>query len=128
MRKWLSYCKNYTIVRVAKSKKKGAAVKRHVFFCIVFSWKNDPKIIQKVLETQIGQKTAKKTVLGTIFLRKNWIFGDSGVPGRSLGKVLGRILEGKFGDEKKVEKKRVKVIASEGYAMAGKEGLGRING
>ena len=37
---------------------------------------------------------------------------------------MGRILGGKCGDEKKVEKKRVKLIASEGYAMAGKEGLG----
>ena len=37
---------------------------------------------------------------------------------------MGRILEGKFGDEKKIEKKKVKLIASEGYAMAGKEGLG----
>ena len=38
---------------------------------------------------------------------------------------MGRILEGKFGDEKKVEKKRVKGIASEGYAMAGREGFGK---
>ena len=38
---------------------------------------------------------------------------------------MGRILEGKFGDEKKVEKKRVKPIASEGHAMAGREGFGK---
>ena len=42
------------------------------------------------------------------FLKKKLIFGDSGVPGRSLGKALGRILGGKFGDEKKVEKMKVK--------------------
>ena len=38
---------------------------------------------------------------------------------------MGRILEGKFGDEKKVEKRRVKEMASEGHAMAGREGFGK---
>ena len=38
---------------------------------------------------------------------------------------MGRILEGKFGDEKKVEKKTAKAIASEGHAMAGREGFGK---
>ena len=37
---------------------------------------------------------------------------------------MGRILGGKCGDEKKVEKKRVKPIASAGDADPGKEGLG----
>ena len=61
--------------------------------------------------------------LGTTFLAKKQIFNDFGVPGRSLGKALGRILAGKFGDEKKVRKKVVKVIASAGDADPGKEGF-----
>ena len=58
-----------------------------------------------MIKTEIHQKTAKKTDLGMTFLAKNGIFGDLGVPGRSLGKALGRILGGKFGDKKKVKKK-----------------------
>ena len=37
---------------------------------------------------------------------------------------MGRILERKIGDQKKVEKKRVEGMASEGYARAGREGFG----
>ena len=47
-----------------------------------------------------------------------WIFG-------SLGEPRNRHFERKFGKEKKVEKKRAEVIASEGDAMAGKEGFGK---
>ena len=74
-------------------------------------------------KTEINQKTDKQTNLGTTFLAKKRIFSDFGVPGRSLGKALGRILAGKFGDEKKVRKKVVKVIASAGDADPGKEGF-----
>ena len=61
-------------------------------------------------------------VLGTVLEGKNQVFGDFGVPGGPLGKALGRILEGKIGNQKKDEKKRVEVMASEGYARAGREG------
>ena len=56
-------------------------------------------------KTEINQKTDKKTDLGTTFLAKNRILSDFGVPGRSLGKALGRILGGKFEDETKSRKK-----------------------
>ena len=49
--------------------------------------------------------------------------GDFGVPGRSLGKALGRILGGKFGDAKKVKKNVVSAVASAGTADPGKEGF-----
>ena len=74
-------------------------------------------------KTEIHQKTDKRTDLGTTSLAKNRIFGDFGVPGRSLGKALGRILGGNFGDRKKVEKKEVKEIASAGDADPSKEGF-----
>ena len=59
---------------------------------------------QKVRKTKIDTKISKKTGLGMTFLAKNGIFDDLGVPGRSLGKALGRILGGKFGDKTKVKK------------------------
>ena len=74
-------------------------------------------------KAEIHQKTDKKTDLGTTCLGKSRILGDFGVPGRSLGKALGRILGGNFGDRKKVEKKEVKVFASAGSADPGKEGF-----
>ena len=45
----------------------------------------------------IHQKTDEKTLLGTTFLGKHQFWGDFGIPGRSLGKALGRILGG-FGN------------------------------
>ena len=74
-------------------------------------------------KTGIHQKTDKKTLLGTTFLGKHQFWGDFGIPGRSLGKALGRILEGKFGDKKKVEKKVVKAQASAGTADPGQGGI-----
>ena len=74
-------------------------------------------------KTEINQKMDKQMDLGTTFLAKRQISSDLGVPGRSLGKALERILGGEFGDKKKVEKTRVKVIASAGHADPGKEGF-----
>ena len=69
----------------------------------------------------------KKQPLGRTCVEKDQFWIDFGVPGRSLGKALGRILGGNFGNKKKRKKGqqagRVRE-ASEGYAMAGKEGLG----
>ena len=67
----------------------------------------------------IHQKTDKKTLLGTTFLGKHQFWGDFGIPGRSLGKALGRILAGKFGGAKKVETNVVSVVASAGAADPG---------
>ena len=74
-------------------------------------------------KTGIHQKTDKKTLLGTTFLGKHQFWGDFGIPGRSLGKALGRILGGKFGDAKKVKKNVVRVVASAGDAYPSKEGF-----
>ena len=74
-------------------------------------------------KTEIHQKTDKKTDLGTTCLGKSRILGDFGIPGRSLGKALGRILGGKFGDAKKVKKDVVRVVASAGDAYPSKEGF-----
>ena len=74
-------------------------------------------------KTEIHQKTDKKTDLGTTCLGKSRILGDFGVPGRSLGKALGRILGGKFGGGNKVEKQAVRMLASAGTADLGKEGF-----
>ena len=74
-------------------------------------------------KTEIHQKTDKKTDPGTTFLGKSRIWGDFGVPGRSLGKALGRILGGKFGGGTKVKKQVVRVVASAGSADPGKEGF-----
>ena len=62
-----------------------------------------------------------------IILAKNRIFCDFGIPGGCLGKALGRILGGNFGDEKKSKNKGVKVIASAGRADPGKEGFREDN-
>ena len=97
-------------------------MKRRIIFGIVFSRKNDQKFIQKVIKTQIDRKTDKRMVLGTVLEGKNQVFRDFGVPGRPLGKALGRILERKIGDQKKVEKNKVEGMTSEGYARAGREG------
>ena len=97
-------------------------MKRRILFGIVFSRKNDQKFIQKVIKTQIDRKTDKRMVLGTVLERRNEVFRDLGVPGRPLGKALGRILERKIGDQKNVEKNKVEAMASEGYARAGREG------
>ena len=43
-------------------------------------------------KTEAGHKIGKNGVLGTIFLLKDRFFGDFGVPGVSLGELLGRIL------------------------------------
>ena len=74
-------------------------------------------------KTGIHQKTDKKTLLGTTFLGKHQFGGDFGVPGRSLGKALGRISGRKFGSGKKIEKTVVRMLASAGDADPGKEGF-----
>ena len=74
-------------------------------------------------KTGIHQKTDKKTLLGRTFLGKHQFWGDFGIPGRSLGKALGRILAGKFGGAKKVEKQVVSAVASAGNADPSKEGF-----
>ena len=71
----------------------------------------------------IHQKTDEKTLLGTTFLGKHQIWGDFGVPGRSLGKALGRILGRNFGGGKNDEKTVVSAVASAGNADPGKEGF-----
>ena len=76
----------------------------------------------------IHQKTDEKTLLGTTFLGKHQIWGDFGVPGRSLGKALGRILGRNFGGGKNDEKTVVSVVASAGNADPGKEGFREDNG
>jgi len=86
-------------------------VKSCIIFGIVFSRKNDQKFNKKVIKTQIDRKTDKRMVLGTVLERKNQVFRDFGVPGRPLGKALGRILERKIGDQKKVEKNKVEGMA-----------------
>ena len=126
MRKWLSYRKNHTIVRVAKSKKRGAAVEKCNVFFFEIPRKNDQQSSKKVRKTEIHQKTDKKTDLGTTFLGKRRILGDFAVPGRSLGKALGRILGGKFGGGKNDEKKVVSVVALAGAADPARRDLGRI--
>ena len=55
-------------------------------------------------KTEACQKIDKNGVLGTIFLLKDRFFGDFGVPGVSLGELLGRILGRRIWDEKKTEK------------------------
>ena len=55
-------------------------------------------------------------VLEMTFFAKSRIFGEFGVPGRFLGKALGRILARKSWSEKNDEKKEVKAIASAGDA------------
>ena len=74
-------------------------------------------------KTGIHQKTDKKTLLGTTFLGKPQFWGDFGVPGRSLGKALGRILGGKFGGGNIVEKQVVRTLASAGDADPGQGGI-----
>ena len=74
-------------------------------------------------KTEINQKMDKQMDLGTTFLAKKRISSDLGVPGRSLGKALERILGGESGDKNKVKKKRVKLIALAGDADPGKEGF-----
>ena len=76
-----------------------------------------------MIKTKNHKKTDKKTLLGRTFLGKHQFWGDFGIPGRSLGKALGRILAGKFGGAKKVEKKVVSVVASAGNADPSKEGF-----
>ena len=76
-----------------------------------------------MIKTKNHKKTDKKTLLGTTFLGKHQFWGDFGIPGRSLGKALGRILGGKFGDAKKVKKNVVRVVASAGDAYPSKEGF-----
>ena len=56
-------------------------------------------------KTEINQKMDKQMDLGTTFLAKRQMSSDLGVPGRSLGKALERILGGEFGDKNKVKKK-----------------------
>ena len=46
----------------------------------------------RVEKTAVDQRTHENTGLGKVFGRKNWFFGDFGVPGRSFGKPLARIL------------------------------------
>ena len=123
MGKCLSYCKNHTIVRVAKFKEKGAAVEKCSVSFIDFSWKNGRKSSKKVRKIGIHQKTDEKMLLGTTFLGKHQIWGDFGVPGRSLGKALGRILGRNFGGGKHDKKTVVSVVASAGNADPGKEGF-----
>ena len=74
-------------------------------------------------KTGIHQKTDKKTLVGRTFLGKHQFWDDFGIPGRSLGKALGRILGGKFGDAKKVKKNVVRVVVSAGDAYPSKEGF-----
>ena len=76
-----------------------------------------------MIKTKNHKKTDKKTLLGTTFLGKHQFWGDFGIPGRSLGKALSRILGGKFGGAKKVEKNVVRVVASAGDAYPSKEGF-----
>ncbi len=57
-------------------------------------------------KTEINQKMDKQMDLGTTFLAKKRISSDLGIPGRSLGKALDRILGGEFGDRKKSKKRR----------------------
>ena len=95
-------------------------MKRRIIFGIVFSRKNDQKFIQKVIKTQIDRKTDKRMVLGTVLEGKNEVFRDFGVPGRPLGKALGRILERKIGDQKKVEKNKVEGMVGEKIARSWK--------
>ena len=74
-------------------------------------------------KTQIDRETDKRMVLGTVLERKTQVFGDFGVPGRSLGKALGRISGRNFGGGKNDEKTVVSVVASAGNADPGKEGF-----
>ena len=74
-------------------------------------------------KTEAGQKIGKNGVLGTIFLLKDRFFGDFGVPGVSLGELLGRILGRKVWDEKKTKKTSTRGLASAGDAYPGKEGF-----
>ena len=76
-----------------------------------------------MIKTKNHEKTDKKTLLGTTFLGKHQFWGDFGIPGRSLGKALSRILGGKFGGAKKVEKNIVSVVASAGDAYPSKDGF-----
>ena len=53
-------------------------------------------VILKRRKKQIDRETDKRMILGTVLEGKNQVFRDLGVPGRPLGKALGRILERKI--------------------------------
>ena len=67
MKKWLSYCKNHTIVRVAISKKARAAWGNCVRKNIDFSLEIDPKSGGKSWKTARAAKISKHAVLGAPF-------------------------------------------------------------
>ena len=78
-------------------------------------------------KTEACQKIGKNWVLGTICLLKDRFFGDFGVPGVSLGELLGRILGRKVWDEKKTKKTSTSWLASAGDAYPGKEGFREVS-
>ena len=84
--------------------------------------KKIPKIEQKREKNWDPPKNGREDAPAT-FLGKHQIWGDFGVPGRSLGKALGRILGRNFGGGKNDEKTVVSVVASAGNADPGKEGF-----
>ena len=75
MRKWLSYRKNHTIVRVAKSKKKGAAVEKCNVFFFDFPRKNNQKIELKSEKNRDPPKNGREDAPGENFSRKKSEFG-----------------------------------------------------
>ena len=91
-----------------------------VFF-FIFSWKTDQRSIEKVWKTWSDRRIDRNRVLGTTFLAKSRFFCDFGLPGRSLGKALWRILAGKIWGGKNDEKKVGKPVASAGDAYPGQD-------
>ena len=77
-------------------------------------------------KTEAGQKIDKNGVLATFFLLKDRFFGDFGVPGVSLGELLGRILGRKVWDEKKTKKTSTRRLTSAGDAYPDKEGFREV--
>ena len=73
----------------------------------------------------VFEKNTEKVASGDPFWEEKWPKIDPGAT-RNREKVQkSKNLGGKFEEEKKVEKKRVKGIASAGDAEAGKEGFGK---